>query len=124
MAVGKKTGGRQKGTRNKDKCPALQLAERLKIDPLEILLYFAAGDWESLGYPSKTETRYTTDGSEYQVDKITPELRKSAASDAVQYIVPKKKAIEHSGPEGGPIEAEVVYETQWRESDAPDKENA
>lgn len=79
MAKGKKTGGRKKGSRNKDKIPAQQMAEDLGIDPFKVLLYFTDGDNKALGL---------------EPGEITPAMRLAAASEACDYILPKRKAIE------------------------------
>jgi hypothetical protein len=34
----------------------------------------------------------------------SPELRGKMCSELAQYVAPKRKAVEHSGPEGGAIE--------------------
>jgi hypothetical protein len=43
-------------------------------------------------------------------EHITPELRGKMAAELAQYISPKRKAIEHTGPEGGPMEHSLVVE--------------
>lgn len=96
MAKGTKTGGRQKGTPNKNKVPAQELAEKLGVDPLAILLMVAKGDWKGLGYSKPTETKYSQFGQPFEVELIPLKMRIFAASDAVQYIVPKRKALEVS----------------------------
>lgn len=92
-------GGRKTGTLNKDKVSALEKAEALGVDPFVILLYFAAGDWKALGYEAKTKLVPTKEGV-IEVDQIPSELRQKSAKDACEYVCPKLKAIEHSGPDG------------------------
>lgn len=75
-----KTGGRQKGTPNKDTSQLAQLAQQLDVDPFEILLLFASGDFMSLG-----------------INEVTPDQRLKAATEACTYLHPKRKALEHSG---------------------------
>ncbi len=88
-----KKGGRKKGTRNKDAAPVMQRAEQLGIDPFEILLLFAAGDWKKLGYKKETIIRYSKDcQNEYLT--IDPAVRARSAAEACQYLYPKRKAIE------------------------------
>lgn len=89
-----KTGGRRKGVPNKDSLPLHEKARELGVDPFRILLLFAKGDWEGLGYPSETEVRCGKGGETYEVDRITSQQRLAAASDACQYLYPKRKAIE------------------------------
>lgn len=68
--------------------------EALGVDPFEILLYFAKGDWKSLGYAEATRTYFTAAGIEAEEEIIKPELRMHAAKEACQYVLPKRKATE------------------------------
>lgn len=89
--------GRKKGTPNKKTQTAMELAEKVGVDPLEILLMFAKGDWEGLGYDAKYNVKkdqYT--GEEVFTDKITPDVRMNAAKEASKYIYPQRKALEGS----------------------------
>lgn len=95
--TGKKFGGRQKGTPNKDSLKAEEIAERLGVDPFEVLLLAAAGDWKSLGYDSGEVTKVTKFGVVIE-DRISIETRVTAAAHATQYLLPKRKAIEVSAP--------------------------
>jgi len=88
-----KYGGRAKGTGNKATSPVKQKAEELGIDPFEVLLYFAAGDWKSLGYKAETYTVHSKDYSN-EFLSIEPSTRAKAASDACQYLYPKLKQID------------------------------
>lgn len=94
---GKKTGGRPKGTPNKRSQALEERAQALGVNPFEILLLFAKGDWEALGYPSEFDTKYTSSGSPYSVRIISPDTRQRSAAEVCQYLHPKRKAIEHSG---------------------------
>lgn len=89
-----KAGGRQKGTPNKRALRLQELAAELGVDPFEILLRFAGNDWKGLGYASGSTTKWTASGIEYEEDVITPQMRLLAAKEAVQYLEPKRKAIE------------------------------
>jgi hypothetical protein len=82
------------GALSKIKQDAQAKAEALGIDPFEILLLFAAARWKELGYESKTKTIYTSEGSSYDVETISPELRVKAAQEATNYVLAKRKAIE------------------------------
>lgn len=92
---GKKTGGRKPGTPNKPTQDLQTLANNMKICPFEILLLFAAGDWQALGYESETYERYGKDFSNSML-YITPETRVKAAGFAAEYLYPKRKSIELS----------------------------
>jgi hypothetical protein len=93
----KKHGGRKKGTANKNKCDAQMLAAQLGIDPLKVLLFFCNGDWEKLGIDARKLS-----------DKDKAFFKINGAREALQYIIPKKKAVEHSGPGGEPLQAPAV----------------
>lgn len=90
--------GRKKGTRNKESLPLLEKSKELGIDPFEVLLHFVHGNWKELGYINPTEIKVTQYGKS-EIDRITPEMRLRAASEASQYLYPKLKAIEHKGVE-------------------------
>lgn len=91
---GKKSGGRQKGTPNKNKSELQKKADALGVDPFEILLLFTKGDWQALGYPQEKETKFNAQGGVVQVRVISPDLRVAAAKAASEYLYPKKKAVE------------------------------
>ena len=81
MAYGKKTGGRQKGTPNKD-TKALQDRIASKYpgwDPVEAMAEIARDE---------------------QNDVM---VRLAALKEIAQYIHPKRKAIEHTGKDGAPL---------------------
>jgi len=90
-------GGRAKGTPNKNALPLKEMAEKLNCNPFEILLRFAMGDWNGLGYKAESTYAPTQKGEVIEKPTIPPELRVKAASEAAQYLYPKRKAIEHSG---------------------------
>lgn len=94
-----KTGGRVKGARNRANMHLMQIAHRNKCNPFEILLHFAKGDWQALGYSSPV-----VDKGNYEEDVITPLMRLKAALEACKYLHPQKKSIE--------IEEELTPEEQ------------
>jgi hypothetical protein len=94
--------GRKKGTPNKKTLDAEAIAKKIGCNPFEVLLRFAANDWEGLGYPDETYTKMSN-GCPYEVAYIEPETRLKAAKEAAEYLYPKRKAIEVTGDEGGPI---------------------
>lgn len=95
-----KAGGRSKGTPNKKVQPLLDRAEALGVDPFEILLHFAKGDWAALGYAAASTVSYTSAGIEFDEPVIKPELRMHAAKEACQYLYPKRKSIEMTAVDG------------------------
>lgn len=94
--MGVKHGGRKKGTPNKSTLPLKELAEKLDVDPFEVLLRFAAEDWKGLGYEARTETKFTPQGLEVVEYVIAPQMRLKAAAEACQYLHPKRKAVEQT----------------------------
>lgn len=102
---GNKTGGRQKGTVNKKTQELQEIADKLNCNPFEILAHFANGDWKSLGYKAEERTvGYTKQGDPIKEETIPPRLRCDAAKEAAGYLYPKRKAIEHTGKDGNPIQ--------------------
>lgn len=91
--------GRPKGAKNKITTAARELALQLGVNPLEVLLRFAKGDWEGLGYEDPTMTKYSAEGP-IIVERIPPELRMTAAKEAVKYIYPTQKAVEFTSEDG------------------------
>jgi hypothetical protein len=89
----KRRGGRAPGTPNRRVLPLVQKAKELKVDPFEILLLFAKGDWASLGYQSESETKYSM-GTPFEVRVISPDMRIVAAKEACKYMHPQRKAID------------------------------
>lgn len=85
--------GRKPGTVNRRTQEAAELAERLGVNPLEILLLFAKGDWKALGYDSPDRVRMVND-TIITEPIISAELRSTSASKAVEYIYAKKKAVD------------------------------
>ncbi len=90
----KKTGGRAKGTPNADSLPLEAKAKELKVDPFEVLLLFAAGDWKALGYETEqAPSSFSEHGTVYKYT-IDPSVRTKAAAEACSYLYAKRKALE------------------------------
>lgn len=100
---GQKFGGRKAGTVNKRTQEAIDLAKKLKVDPLEILLLITKGDWKALGYDSPTITKVTSEGFTVEVERIELDHRIKSAKEACNYIYPKRKSIEIKDEDGGPL---------------------
>jgi hypothetical protein len=92
--IGKR--GRPKGSASKITLSIKEKSEQLGCDPFEILLHFAKGDWKALGYESDHILKPGGGGEVFPVPMISAEMRLKAASDACQYLYPKRKAIEGS----------------------------
>jgi len=86
--------GRGIATQNRITLELREKAKELDCDPFEILIYFAKGDWKALGYDEPVVSKWTNAGIEYEEHVIQPAMRLKAASDAAQYIYPKRKAID------------------------------
>lgn len=87
-------GGREKGTPNKSTTRLRELAEKHKCDPFEVLLMFAKGDYQGLGY-EKERTVSVSEFGEVRELTISPELRQKSAKDACKFLEPELKAIDH-----------------------------
>lgn len=72
-------GGRQKGTPNKSTLSLIERCQKLNCDPFDVLVNITKGDWAALGY---------------KTDVISFESRLTAAKELMQYLYPKRKAIE------------------------------
>ncbi len=84
MALGKKTGGRVKGTPNKLSAMVATRLEELGCDPIEGMALIA-------------------------MDENSPdELKGRMFAELAQYVYPKRKAIEHTGAGGSAIEMNVT----------------
>ncbi len=87
--------GRRPGTPNKRTTLMRDKAEELGVDPMEVVLLFAKGDWRALGYKEETFISSTSEFGNTIEYTIPPVLRAKCAMDAIQYIAPKLKSIEH-----------------------------
>lgn len=74
-----KTGGRKKGTPNKRTRSIEEKLEALGCDPIAGMAAIANNENNS------------------------QELRLSAYKEVAQYVAPKRRAVEHSGPDGGQL---------------------
>lgn len=98
-----KSGGRPAGVPNRKTQVLVDKAEELGVDPFEIMLLFAKGDWETLGYPQEKYIKSITEMGSVEEFHVTPEARLSAAEKACQYLYAKRKAIEHSNDDENPV---------------------
>ena len=97
---GKKYGGRQKGTPNKDPLALEERARARGCDVFEIALDFASANWQALGYEAECYFSEKPDGAVKMGYVIPPELRFQAIKELMKYIYTPKKAVELSNPEG------------------------
>ena len=94
MAKGRKTGGRAKGTPNKDKAALLEQIQEVVGDsnyhPVVAMAVIA----------NDTSTKQVkVDGKTRRVPKYPLELRAMMHKEVAQYVAPKLKAVEHSAGE-------------------------
>lgn len=88
--------GRPQGTLGSKTLQAIGIITAKGCDPLGILCDIAMG--------SKIQIGATIDEVAYP----TLDQRRDAAKELCQYIYPKRKAIEHTGKDGDPIEHRVT----------------
>lgn len=111
MAKGKKTGGKRKGSKNKitlereaGHAEIVAQAKAAGLTPLEVMLdnmRFAHGEAQRLAEEVEAE------GATIENLKGLLDMRKIAgdcARDAAPYIHPRLQAVQHSGPDNGPIQ--------------------
>lgn len=91
---GSKSGGRPKGARNKDTLEADALAKKLGIDPFEVLLRMAAGQWEELGYKAEKRIVGMNEYGEWDDYTIPVAVRAKAAERATEFLRPKLKSVD------------------------------
>ncbi len=82
---GERRGGRAKGTPNRATKDILERMEALGCDPLEIMARIAIDINEDIN------------------------LRFNAAKELAQYIAPKRRSVEMSDGEGGPVKLALVW---------------
>lgn len=83
-------------------------ARELGIDPFEVLLYFAKGDWQALGYPKEERVISSGENGDRYEMYVEPSVRMQAAKEACSYLYPKLKSIEHSTDPEKPFLANVA----------------
>jgi hypothetical protein len=100
--------GRPRGSLNKKTQELFDKAEELGVNPFEVLLLFAKGDFAALGY-DKYQFKQV---GEHAIEELTisPETRLRAAEKACEYLYPKRRAVEFEGDkEGGGIVFKLAY---------------
>ncbi|MGE3608022.1 MAG: hypothetical protein AB7I27_00440 [Bacteriovoracaceae bacterium] len=105
-------GGRVKGQPNKSTQELLDIAKKHNCNPFEILIMFANGDYEGLGYEEE-RTVSVSEFGEVRELTISPELRAKCAEKACEYLHPKRKAVEHSVSDET-VEKVISYEEYIR----------
>ena len=84
---GERRGGRAKGVKNKGTIEVEAILRRVGCNPIEGMAMMARG----------------LDPETKQPAVISMEIRSKMHSELAQYVAPKRKAVEHSGPDGAPL---------------------
>lgn len=114
MGFQKGNPGKQKGTTWKKTLLLEEKAQKLKCDPFEILLRFANGDWKGLGYDAECYFIEKPDGQVKAGYTISPEMRLTAAKEAVKYLHAQKRAVDVTMDASVGVTKEKVAEA-WQE---------
>lgn len=129
--------GRPKGSICKATQDVLATAARLKCNPFEVMAWIVKGELPCSVCRGKGKTQYQPSRETRLIDGmrvlvvnaegeaklkertclscygsgkeiIAPELRGKMAGELANYLAPKRKAIEHTGSDGGPVQAAVT----------------
>lgn len=87
--------GRPKGAKNKRNFQVEVIAANFELDPFEVLMMIATGDWKGLGYDGKTKTTFTMNGIEVEEDNVPIRERCNAARECCRYLYTQKHNIKH-----------------------------
>lgn len=93
--------GRPKGCKNKRTLTVEMIAENFHLDPFEVLMMVAAGDWKGLGFDAPSHTTFAASGIEYEELWIKLSDRVQAAKEAAKYLYSQKKSVELSTGDQG-----------------------
>ena len=84
----------KKGSTKKRNFQARELATRLDIDPLEVLLLIAGANWKRLGFKTGFRMIQGMDGKFRKVPVISISQRATASKEALNYIYPKVQPVQ------------------------------
>lgn len=104
--------GRPRGSLNARTQDLFDIAQRLDCNPFEILIHFAKGDYEALGY-SQYQTKTSKDGTTFDELTISPDARLKAAEKACEYLYPKRKAVEISTEDDEGRSSGIVFKLAY-----------
>lgn len=94
-----KTGGRKAGVPNKKTEHFFEMCDKYGFDPVEFNINVAMNNWKALGYPNRTYQVSTGDGV-IEVDFIELKDRVNANNKLLDFMYPKRKAIEVTNDTG------------------------
>ncbi len=116
-----RTGGRIKGTANKKTIEVIETLAKLKCDPIAGMAKIAMDARSPLDLESLEMVRRIKNALQGKKDLLEffemllsswrnypPELRAKMFSELAQYVFPKRKAIEHTGQNGEPLQISIV----------------
>lgn len=85
--------GRLKGSKNKHSFQVEEIAQKFDVEPFEVLMMIAVGDWKGLGFDSPNKTSFTSAGIEYEEPHIKLSDRVQAAKEACKYLYSQKQSV-------------------------------
>ncbi len=112
--------GRVKGVPNKKTRDLQELCDKLGHDPKEAMIRIGMGKMDCQTCRGKGKTKYKISGTDRLADrtcescygtmmeKISPALIYQANAEILNYLLPKRKSIEHSGEVGMPDLAAIL----------------
>ena len=100
--------GRRKGIPNRDTVLLQEKASEIGVNPFEILLLFAKGDYKALGYKQEFITKIAQ-GIPFKEYTIDPKTRAMCAEKACHYLYPKRKSIEIKQDEDSVLTLELRH---------------
>lgn len=103
--TGKK--GRPPGSKNIKTFNVEEIASRFELEPIEVLMMIANGDWHGLGYSAPTKITFTPQGLEVEEEHVNIAERSKAAVAAARYLYSPKQAVD---PKTGDTAIKVVIE--------------
>lgn len=84
----------RKGIPNKDTQYIVDLCQKHNLCPVEVLINVAKGDYKALGYKQMTIKKVAFGGNLFEEDRITLDHRIDATKKLIDYIYPKRKAVQ------------------------------
>lgn len=94
-------GGRPKGVKNTRTRMVEDIAGKFELDPFEVLMMVAVGDWKGLGYDAATKVSYSAAGIDFEEPNIKLTDRVQAAKEASKYLYSQKQSVALSTGEAG-----------------------
>lgn len=92
---------RPKGSLNRRTRLVEEIAKQFDLDPFEVLMMVAAGDWKGLGYDSQMRTSFAASGIEFEEQWIKLSDRVTAAKEAAKYLYAAKQSVAISTGDSG-----------------------